>query len=136
MKVIGPLFILLIFLSFSEKSFGQKDSLSNENKVEVFSTEVIPQFPGGKDVMNSFINRNIEYPELAKKKKIKGRVVVGFYVTEEGVLDSIHIVKDIGFGCGEELMRVIKMMPPWKPGRQNGKAIRTFYSIPLNYELN
>ena len=84
------------------------------------------------------IYKNIIYPKKAKKRKTKGDVVVTFLVNENGKIEGISILKDIGDGCGEEVIRVIKMMnegePKWLAGKQNGKKVKVRYKLPVRFK--
>ena len=94
-----------------------------------------PEFLGGEDSLYAYIARNIKYPEAAKKEKIEGRVFVTFIVEKDGQVSSAKLLRDIGGGCGEEAIRVVKSMPKWKPGTQRGKPVRVQYHIPLHFIL-
>ena len=97
--------------------------------------ENAPEFPGGEDSLYAYIARNIVYPEAAKKEKIEGRVFVTFVIEKDGQVSSAKLLRDIGGGCGEEAIRVVKSMPKWKPGTQRGKPVRVRYNIPLQFIL-
>ena len=94
-----------------------------------------PEFPGGKDSLYAYIARNIVYPEAAKKEKIEGRVFVTFVIEKDGQVSSAKILRDIGGGCGEEAIRVVKNMPKWKPGTQRGKPVRVQFNLPVSCML-
>ena len=97
--------------------------------------ENAPEFPGGEDSLYAYIARNIVYPEAAKKEKIEGRVFVTFVIEKDGQVSSAKILRDIGGGCGEEVLRVIRTMPKWKPGTQDGKPVRVQFNLPVAFEL-
>ena len=97
--------------------------------------ENAPEFPGGSDSLYAYIARNIKYPETAKKEKIEGRVFVTFVVEKDGRITGERILRDIGGGCGEEVLRVIRTMPKWKPGTQDGKPVRVQFNLPVAFEL-
>lgn len=98
--------------------------------------ETMPEFPGGTMALYEFINTNLQYPEAAKKKKIEGNVYAKFVVTEDGSIINIAILRDIGGGCGEEVVRILSTMPKWKPGMQNGKPAAVFYKLPIKFTLS
>lgn len=75
------------------------------------------------------------YPEIAKESNIQGRVTVKFVVNEEGNVSDIIVVKGIGGGCDEEAVRVVKKMPKWKPGKQNGRPVKVYFSLPITFRL-
>ena len=94
-----------------------------------------PEFPGGLDSMYAFIYRIINYPQEAMDSNIQGRVVVTFIVEKDGQILDASVLEDIGGGCGEEAIRVIKAMPKWKPGMQKGKPVRVRYTLPVTFRL-
>ena len=107
-----------------------------EAEEEVFLVvEEDPEFPGGLDALSKFIADNIKYPQLAKENNITGKVFVSFVVEKDGRVGQVKILRDIGGGCGNEAVRVVKMMPRWKPGKQRGKAVRTQFNLPVNFDL-
>lgn len=97
--------------------------------------ENAPEFPGGSDSLYTYIARNIKYPETAKKEKIEGRVFVTFVIEKDGQVSSAKILRDIGGGCGEEAIRVVKNMPKWKPGTQRGNPVRFQFNLPVSFLL-
>ena len=107
-----------------------------EAEEEVFLVvEEDPEFPGGLDALSKFIADNIKYPQLAKENNITGKVFVSFVVEKDGRVGQVKILRDIGGGCGNEAVRVVKMMPRWKPGKQRGKPVRTQFNLPVNFDL-
>ena len=109
--------------------------------------DIMPVYPGCEEenfakkkecadrLMSFHIYENIKYPLKASKKRIQGNVVVRLVVEKDGTLTNFEIIKDIGGGCGEEALRVIKSMPAWEPGLVDGKPVRTMYSIPVRFKL-
>ena len=79
--------------------------------------------------------KNVKYPEAAKKEGLEGTVVVDFVVQEDGSLTKFKVLKDIGGGCGEEAVRVMKMMPKWIPGKKDGKAVSVNFKLPVKFKL-
>lgn len=94
-----------------------------------------PEFPGGVEAMYKFIQENIEYPQLALENNISGKVYVTFVVEEDGSITNPKVLRDIGGGCGQEALRVVKMMPKWKPGKQQGKVVRVQFNLPVKFVL-
>lgn len=97
--------------------------------------EEMPSYPGGEAEMMKFIYGKIKYPPIARENNIEGLVVVSFVVYEDGSIKDMQVRRDIGGGCGEEAMRVVKQMPKWKPGKQRGKAVRVSYNLPIRFKL-
>jgi len=97
--------------------------------------EIAPEFPGGINALMNFIARNIRYPEMAREQMIQGRVYLSFIVEKDGSVSSIELLRGIGGGCDEEAIRVVHAMPAWQPGRQNGRAVRVAYNLPIRFSL-
>jgi protein TonB len=103
---------------------------------EIFTVvEQQPEFPGGQGELLAYLGKNINYPPIAQENGIEGTVVVRFVVNETGGISDIQIVRDIGGGCGAEAVRVVKSMPKWKPGRQRGKAVKVYFTLPVRFKL-
>ena len=94
-----------------------------------------PEFPGGMEALYKFLQDNVQYPQLALENGIEGRVYVTFVVEEDGSITNPRLLRDIGGGCGQEALRVVKMMPKWKPGKQSGKPVRVQFNLPVNFVL-
>lgn len=92
-----------------------------------------PYFPGGMQVLGQFISAYIKYPEEALKSGIKGQVIVEFTITLDGSTSDFKILKGLGYGCDEEAIRVLKLLPDWVPGYQRGKAVRTKFKLPITF---
>lgn len=108
-----------------------------EDSSSVFQiVETMPEFPGGQDKMYDFITKNLNYPKLAKENGIQGKVFVSFVVEKDGRISNVKCIKDIGSGCGEECVRIIKKMPNWKPGTQGGKFVRVQFNLPFIFKLD
>ncbi len=95
-----------------------------------------PAYPGGNDSCLNFIKNNLQYPINAKQNNIQGTVYVRFVVEADSSLTEIKVIRGIGYGCDEEAIRIIKLMPKWISGKQNGKAVRAFYTLPIAFILN
>ena len=109
---------------------------TEEEVVELINyVEKQPEFPGGTDSMFAFIQRNIRYPEEAKRSGIEGRVFVTFVIEKDGQVSNAKILRDIGGGCGEEALRVVNSMPKWKPGTQRGNPVRVQFNLPIMFQL-
>jgi protein TonB len=135
------LLLILIFTSqniLSQKeihkiSKTQKDKNAviiskDEDKIyKVIEVDLKPEFPGGRVKFNKFIDKN--YKKSNKKPTAQGFLFATFIVEKDGSLSDIKALKDIGFGTGQELIRVLKLSPKWKPGKQNNKQVRTLYSL-------
>ncbi len=97
--------------------------------------EEMPMYPGGDKALMEFIYENIRYPEVAMENNIQGRVFVKFCVTSKGTVDQISITKGVDPSLDKEAMRVVALLPAFKPGKQGGKPVPVWYSIQVRFEL-
>lgn len=96
--------------------------------------KVLPQFKGGNFKLMEFIALNMKYPESAVKANQQGVAVVGFVVQKDGTVSDVHIIKSTGYEVlDNEAMRVVKAMPAWEPGKQDGKPVNVKYSMPITF---
>jgi protein TonB len=103
---------------------------------EIFTVvEQQPAYPGGEAELMAYFASSINYPAVAQENGIQGTVVVRFVVDEKGGISDIQILRDIGGGCGAEAVRVVKAMPKWTPGRQRGKAVKVYFTLPVRFKL-
>ncbi len=97
--------------------------------------EQMPEFPGGAAEMMKFLSMNVKYPASAEKDSIQGRVIATFIVEKDGTVSSPKVVKHVSDDLDAEAVRVIELMPKWKPGRQSGREVRVKYTIPITFRL-
>lgn len=98
-------------------------------------TEMMPQFPGGQGVMMKYLAANIKYPASAVKAKKQGRVIVAFVIQKDGSVTNARIVKSVDPELDAEALRIVKAMPNWTPGTQDGKPVNVNYTIPVVFSL-
>lgn len=98
-------------------------------------TETMPQFPGGQGVMMKYLAANIKYPASAVKAKKQGRVIVSFVIQKDGSVTNARIVKSVDPELDAEALRIVKAMPNWTPGTQDGKPVNVRYTIPVVFSL-
>ena len=96
--------------------------------------EEMPSFPGGEAKLFEYLSK-IKYPAIARENGISGRVYVTFVVDKDGKIKDAKLLRGIGGGCDEEALRVVKSMPDWKPGRQNGRNVTVQYNLSVNFNL-
>jgi protein TonB len=106
----------------------------NEGKIFLV-VEEMPTFPGGEGELINYLHKNIKYPSIARENNIQGRVYVTFVVDNDGKIKDAKVLRGIGGGCDEEALRVVRAMPDWKPGRQNGRNVQVQYNLPVNFTL-
>ena len=92
-------------------------------------------FPGGEQALLNFVIDNIRYPAEARKNSIEGNVVVGFTIGKDGKISDITIMRPLGGGCSEEVLRIIDLMPLWIPAKNNGDLIAMKYMLPVRFRL-
>jgi TonB family protein len=96
----------------------------------------MPEFPGGIKGLNRFLSRNLKYPADARNAGVQGTVRVSFLVTPAGQIENPEIVEGLSHGCNEEVIRLVNLMPPWTPGRQDGKPVTVRYSMPFQFRMH
>jgi TonB family protein len=107
-----------------------------EDKEEIYyGVEIPPSFPGGEDEMMKYILDNLVYPALAAKNGIEGRVTIRFVVNKKGEITDVTVLRGLDPSCDEEVIRVVKSMPKWVPGKQNGVNVNVYYTLPIVYKL-
>lgn len=102
---------------------------------EFVVVEQQPEFPGGQAALTSFLQRNLRYPTQASRANVQGKVFISFTINTDGSLTNLQILKGLGFGTDEEALRVMHLMPRWKPGRQSGRTVRVRYNLPITFAL-
>lgn len=138
--------IVFVFLlcSFSVVLFSQSFQV-NETIVPVeyqgrsgyyAFVENMPQFAGGIEELQKFIADNIVYPDSARALKVEGDVYVQFVVRNNGTIDEVAVVRSVHPLLDDEAVRVIKAMPQWKPGYQDGKAVNVVFTQPIRFKLS
>lgn len=114
----------------------QKDNLPVVKEGDVYSVvETMPEYPGGTEALFSYLGNHINYPEAAKNSEIEGVVHVRFVIDHKGQITNSEVVKGIGGGCDEEALRVVRSMPNWSPGMQDGKPVKVEFNLPIRFAL-
>ena len=116
--------------------FGETKEEEPLEYAKVFDVvEQMPEFPGGTEALMTFLMKNVRYPEAAYKAGTEGQVIVTFIVEPDGVISNAKVVKKVSDDLDGEAIRLVGSMPKWKPGMQNGKAVRVKYTIPVTFRL-
>ena len=97
--------------------------------------EEMPQFPGGQAALLEYLAKNIKYPVVAEENGVQGKVVVTFVVERDGSITDVRVVRSVDPSLDKEAARVVKSMPHWIPGKQNGSAVRVKYTVPVTFKL-
>lgn len=107
-----------------------------EDENELFTVvEQNPEFEGGYNAMMEFVKAHMKYPTNARRLQIEGTVYVGFIVGKDGTIRDVSVLRGIMTECDNEAIRVVKMMPKWKPGKQNGRNVNVRFTLPLKFKL-
>ena len=124
----------IVSISILSQAVGQSlvldDSISD---IPPHMIEVFPEPPYGTNGFKNWIVKNYKIPTAAKKAKVNGKLIINFTVGEDGKLSNFQIAKDIGYQAGEALITLIRKSSPWKPGYQNGRAVKCGYTYPLSF---
>ena len=97
--------------------------------------EQMPSFPGGNAALMSYLSQNTKYPVVAQENGVQGRVVVSFVVERDGSITDVRVVRSVDPSLDKEATRVVKSMPNWIPGKQNGSTVRVKYNVPVSFKL-
>lgn len=124
--------ILILFTLTNVKA--QKNDTTKESPIFT-SVEQMPEFPGGPAAFINFLSNNLQYPVKAVTEKVQGKVFISFFVEKDGSLSEVKILRSLSAEIDSEAVRVIKKSPKWKPGIQNGRAVRTSFTLPINFKL-
>jgi TonB family protein len=125
--------ILFVFLIVINLSANAQDTAKT-----LMSPEQMPVFAGGDDGLHGFLSRQIKYPMLAMDNHIHGTVIIQFVVKSDGYVDAgtIKILRSLSKECDDEVIRVVKAMPKWTPGKDKGKDVSVYFNLPVVFQLN
>ncbi|KAF2079451.1 M56 family metallopeptidase [Flavobacterium sharifuzzamanii] len=131
---VGAISMILLF-TFSSEAVAQDVNIVNNKVYKAGDSEIKqPEFPGGMLEFYKFVGQRFKISEEVSKNKIDTKIYMQFMVEKDGSLSEITIVKDAGYGLGEEAIRVLKLSPNWIPGSENGKPVRVLYSLPITIQ--
>lgn len=103
---------------------------------EIFvAVEQQAEFPGGQGALMKWLSQNVRYPETAQQNDVQGRVIVKFVVEKDGSIGTATILKGVDKDLDREALRVVKKMPKWQPGKNNGVAVRSYFNLPVVFKL-
>ena len=114
--------------------FAQVDTV--DDPLIFTPVDVDAEFPGGIEGLIMFVCMNVEYPEQARTAEVEGTVYASFCIDKDGSVSNITILKDIGYGCGDEVVKMLKSMPQWKPAKIRGKNVRSEFNLPVTFTLS
>ena len=114
----------------------KKEEKPKEVKEEIFkSVEQMPQFPGGEAALLKFLSQNINYPPMAAENNVQGKVILQFVVEKDGKVGEVKVARSVDKDLDKEAIRVVKKLPKFTPGRQNGQPVRVWYTLPVTFKL-
>lgn len=125
--------LMMLVLLFS---FTTSTAQTKKNNMVYDVVEVMPQYPGGQIAMLKYIMKNIKYPKQIMEEGIQGRVTVSFIVEKDGRVSNVRLLRSVQPSLDKEAIRVVKSMPKWTPGKQNGKPVRVRFNLPVMFKLN
>ena len=112
------------------------DEKPKEEETKVFDVvEQMPEFPGGQGALFEYLTKNTRYPAVAEENNIQGRVIVTFVVERDGSITDVKVAKGVDPSLDKEAMRVVRSMPKWIPGKQNGTSVRVKFTVPVLFRL-
>lgn len=123
-------------LKVNEKVVDEVPPVKHEEETKVFDVvEEMPEFKGGQEALMNYLHSHTKYPTVAEENGIQGRVITTFVVERDGSITDVKVVKSVDPSLDKEAVRVVKSMPKWKPGRQNGSAVRVKFTLPVSFKL-
>ena len=95
-----------------------------------------PEFPGGLGALMKYMHTNVNMPNSVREGKVQGKVHLKFVINELGYVQDVEVLKSLSEDCDAEAVRVVKLMPKWKPGLQSGRPVRVYYNLPINFKCS
>lgn len=134
-------YILFLLCSFANVFSQVDDSLihsSGPDSLGIYKiAEQMPEYPGGTSELMKYLQENIDYPKPSLLRNQQGKVFTNFVIDEKGYATNVQVIKSSGFELIDlEAIRVVKCMPKWKPGMKNGKPVKVYFNMPINFKLN
>lgn len=133
---VTVVFVLLLFV-FNAEAVAQPSKTENPKDLRISDVKTTvnePQFPGGIEKFYMFVGQNFKIPAEFDKQKIDGKIFMEFMIEKDGSLSEFKVVKDLGYGLGDEAIRVLKLSPKWIPASENGEAVRVMYTLPITIQ--
>ena len=124
-------------LKDNQRSGGDQVPVKEEEKAPEVHTivEQMPVFPGGEQALLAYVASHVKYPEIAKEQDVQGIVQLRFVVLENGSIGDVQVIKSLESHCDAEAKRVVKSLPRFVPGKQQGKAVRVWYTLPIRFQI-
>lgn len=120
----------------AKEVIAEPEPPKHEEENKVFDiVEQQPLFPGGPEALVKYLSENTKYPVVAQENGVQGRVTVQFVVEKDGSISDVHVLRGVDPSLDKEAVRVVKSMPRWTPGKQNGITVRVNYRVPVLFRL-
>lgn len=124
------------FQAVQEQVVVKEPEPEKPKEEEIFvAVEQQAEFPGGQAALMKWLSNNVRYPESAQQNDVQGRVIVKFVVEKDGSIGTATILKGVDKDLDREALRVVKKMPKWQPGKNNGVAVRSYFNLPVVFRL-
>lgn len=127
------IYLFLLLSSLGLPVLAQTDSTPGPKVIVYTVVEQQPEFTGGMAALGRYMRRNLQYPQVARQAKIKGRVFITFVITDTGTIEDVKALNSLSPECDQEAIRMVKEMPRWKPGQQGGKPVYVRYNLPVRF---
>ncbi len=129
--------LLLLLLMASRPALSQQLPEKDPQHENVFiRVEKMPVFPGEEGALFTYLSKELKYPQSALDKKIEGKVFLSFIVDTKGKISDVSVLRGVHPDIDKEAVRMVKSMPDWKPGTQNGVPVNVRFTLPINFRLN
>ncbi|MBK5285295.1 MAG: TonB family protein [Bacteroidia bacterium] len=132
--ILSIAFLLCVNYVFGQDTTKVQRDTTKSHETIFTICEQMPEFPGGEKEWNKFLTENIKYPLDLERKKVGKAVYVTFVVEKDGSITGIKILRGLNEAIDGDVMRVMKMMPRWIAGKQNGKTVNVQYNFPVKFE--
>jgi len=121
----------------SKPAVTSKSKTKAKPETDIYTVvEKMPLYPGGEDSLFAFLGRNMKYPVGAQENGIQGKVVARFVIQKDGSIGNVEIIQSLNPACDKEVLRLVNSLPKWTPGRQNGKLVSVWYTLPVIFKLD
>lgn len=127
--------LLFLMVLLSPFALTAQEQRTRDENGAYYVVDEMPEFPGGEMALRKFIADNVSYPEQAKKDSIVGRVYISFVVDEAGKVGCVKVERSVNALLDQEALRVVKMMPAWKPGREDAEVVKVSFVLPISFAL-
>lgn len=135
-RILFFVMVLMVnMVSVGQDVRKDKDARTEQDGAIFTIVEQMPEFPGGMEALYQFLAANIKYPG-GPDDCVNGKVIVSFVIEKDGTVSDAKVVRKLHPAFDEEALRVVKLMPKWEPGRQEGKPVRVQFNLPINFSLN